>query len=86
VIHNFIWGGKTTSSWVKVKWDTFTLLVAIGSLGIIDPKAQSEVLLAKLLVKGLAPRGEPWKEIIRHKTNYTQLPIHGRDPQMSNIN
>jgi hypothetical protein len=50
VIKNFIWGGKATPSWAKVKWDTVTLPIAKGGLGIIDPKIQSEVLLAKLLV------------------------------------
>jgi hypothetical protein len=57
-----------------------------GSLGIIDPKAQSETLLAKLLVKGLAPRGEPWKEILRHRAYQVHLPVHGTRPSIPDIN
>jgi hypothetical protein len=30
-----------------------------GGLGIIDPKAQLEAFLAKLLVRGLSPSCEP---------------------------
>jgi len=59
VIRNFIWGGEAALTRAKVKWDTLTLPIAKGGLGIIDPKSQSEALLAKLLVRGLAPRGEP---------------------------
>jgi hypothetical protein len=71
VIHNFIWGGKTTSAWEKVKWYTLTFPIPNGGLGIIDPKAQFEALLAKLLVRGLALVGEPWKKILRHKADQT---------------
>jgi len=66
VVRNFIWGGKVAPSGAKVKWDTLTLPIAKRGLGIIDPKTQLEALLAKLLVRGLAPGGEPWKELIRH--------------------
>jgi hypothetical protein len=69
VIRNFIWGGKDAPARAKVKWDTLTLPTAQGGLGIIDPKTQSEALLAKLLIRGLASRGEPWKELIRHKAD-----------------
>jgi hypothetical protein len=55
VVRNFIWGGKATSVRAKVKWDSLTLPIPNGGLGIIDPKAQSEALLTKLLVRGLAP-------------------------------
>ncbi len=81
VVRNFIWGGKATNVRAKVKWDTFTL-----SMGIIDPKAQSEALLAKLLVRGLAPGGEPWKELLRHRVDQTQLSLHDGGPQVPNIN
>jgi hypothetical protein len=64
VIRNFIWGGKDAPAHAKVKWETLILPAAQGGLGIIDPKAQLEALLAKLMVRGLAPGGEPWKEII----------------------
>ncbi|CAM6042157.1 unnamed protein product [Sphagnum compactum] len=52
-------GGKAAKTRAKVKWDTLTLPLSHGSLGVIDPKAQSEALLAKLLVRGLSPGGEP---------------------------
>jgi hypothetical protein len=86
VVRNFIWGGKVAPSRAKVKWDTLTLPIAKGGLGIIDPKTQSEALLAKLLVRGLAPSGEPWKELIRHHADQTKLPVHGKGPDTPDIN
>jgi hypothetical protein len=86
VVRNFIWGGKAAPSRAKVKWDTLTLPIAKGGLGIIDPKTQSEALLAKLLVRGLAPGGEPWKELIRHDANQTKLPVHGKGPDTPDLN
>jgi len=59
-------GGKASNTRAKVKWDSLTLPLSSDSLGIIDPKAQSEAFFPKLLVKGLAPGGKPWKEILRH--------------------
>jgi hypothetical protein len=73
VVRNFIWGGKDAPTRAKVKWDTLTLPTTQGGLGIIDPKTQSEALLAKLLVRGLAPGGEPWKELIKHKADQIRL-------------
>ncbi len=55
----FYMGGKTTNVRAKVKWDILTLSKPDNGLGIIDPKAQSEALFTKLLVRGLAPGGEP---------------------------
>jgi len=46
VIRNFIWGGKDAPTHAKVKWDTLALPIALGGLAIIDPKSQSEALLA----------------------------------------
>ncbi len=59
VVRNFIWGGKASNTRAKVKWDFLTLPLSRSGLGIIDPKAQSKTLLAKLLVRGLALGGEP---------------------------
>ncbi len=59
VIRNFIWGGKEAPTCAKVKWDTLAFPTAQGGLGVTDPKSQSEVLLAKILVRGLAPDEEP---------------------------
>jgi hypothetical protein len=69
VTRNFIWNGKDALAHAKVKWDTLVLPTPQGGLGIIDPKTQSEALLAKLLVRGLALGGEPWKELVRHKVD-----------------
>jgi hypothetical protein len=59
VVRNFIWSGKATNARAKVKWETLVLSTSQGGLGIIDPKTQSEALLAKLFIRGLAPGGEP---------------------------
>jgi len=69
VIRNFIWGGKDAPARAKVKWDMLALPIDQSSLGVTDPKSQSEVLLAKLFVRGLAPGGEPWKELVWHKAD-----------------
>jgi hypothetical protein len=51
VIRNFIWGGKDTPAKAKVRSEILIQPTAQGGLGIIDPKAQSEALLAKLMVR-----------------------------------
>ncbi len=86
VIRNFIWGGKATPARAKVKWETLTLPISKGGLDIIDPKTQFEALLAKLLVRGLAPGDEPWKELIRHHADQTKLLVNGKGPCTSDIN
>jgi hypothetical protein len=80
VVRNFIWGGKDAPARSKVKCDTLALPTAQGGLGIIDPKTQSEALLAKLLVRGLAPGKEPWKELVMHKADQIRLLVHGKGP------
>jgi hypothetical protein len=65
----FHMGGKDAPARAKVKWDTLALPIAPGRLGVINPKSQSEALLAKLFVRGLTPNGEPWKELVRHKVD-----------------
>jgi hypothetical protein len=62
------------------------LPTAQGGLGIIDPKVQSEALLAKLFIRGLTPGGEPWKELLRHRANQVRLPVHGLGPSTQDIN
>jgi len=86
VVRNFIWSEKATNARAKVKWETLVLPTSQGGLGIIDPKTQSEALLAKLLIRGLAPGGEPWKELLRHKVNQVRLLVHGLGPNMQDIN
>jgi len=85
VIRNTIWSGKDVPACTKVKWDTLVLLTPQGGLGIIDPKTQSEAMLAKLLVRGLAPGGEPWKELVRHKADQITLLVHGKGPNTPDI-
>jgi hypothetical protein len=86
LIRNFIWGGKEAPSRSKVRWETLTLPLSQGGLGVTDPKSQSEALLAKLLVRGLAPGGEPWKELVWHNAGQTQLPHHGKGPSTPDLN
>ncbi len=86
VVRNFIWGGKAVPTRAKVKWDTLALSPLQRSFGIIDPKTQFEALLAKLLVRGLAPGEEPWKKLVRHRADQTSLPVHGKGPDIPDIN
>ncbi len=86
VVRNFMWSEKATNAKAKVKWETLVLLTSQGGLGIIDLKTQSEALLAKLLIRGLAPGGKPWKELMRHKANQVRLLIHGLGPNTQDIN
>jgi hypothetical protein len=86
MVRNFIWSGKATNARAKVKWETLVLPTSEGGLGIIDLKTQSKALLAKFLIKGLAPGGEPWKELLRHKANQVKLPIHGLGPNTQDKN
>ncbi len=71
---------------VRHKWDMLVLPTAQWGLGIIEPKTQSEALLAKLLVRRLASGGEPWKELVRHKADQIILPIHDKGPNIADIN
>jgi hypothetical protein len=82
VIRNFIWGGKDTPARAKVKWETLALPTAQGGLGVTDPKLQSKALLAKLMVRGLAPGDE----LIRHNADQTRLPVHGKGPTNPDFN
>ncbi len=86
MVRNLIWAGKATLAWAKVKWDILTLPISKGGLGIIDPKTQSEALLAKLLITGLELGDKPWKELIRHHVDQTKLPVHGKGPCTPNMN
>jgi hypothetical protein len=86
VVRNFIWGDRDALARAKVKWSTMVIPITQGGLGIIDPKAQSEALLAKLLTRGLTPGGEPWKELIRHKADQTRLPAYSKGPSIADIN
>jgi len=78
--------GKDAPARAKVKWETLALPMTLGGLGVTDPKSQSEALLAKLFIRGLAPGGEPWKELVRHKADQTRLPVHGKGPSNADLN
>ncbi len=86
IVCNFIWSGKASNTRAKVKWETLVLPTAQGGLGIIDPKTQSEALLEKLFIRGLAPGGEPWKELLKHRASQVRLPVHGLGPTTQDIN
>jgi hypothetical protein len=86
LVRNFIWGGKEVPSRSKVRWETLTLPLSQRGLGVTDPKSQSEALLAKLLVRGLAPGGEPWKELVCHYAGQSKLPRHGKGPSTPDLN
>jgi hypothetical protein len=79
-------GEKASNTRAKVKWDSFTLPLSNSGVGIIDPKAQSETLLANLLVRGLPQRRKPWKEILRHRANQVHLLVHGKGLNIPDIN
>jgi len=38
------------------------------------------------MIRGLAPGGEPWKEIIRSKVDQIKLPVHSMGPDTTNVN
>ena len=48
-------------------WPVITLPTALGGLGIVDPACQSRALLGKLIVRGLLPGVESWKEFLVHR-------------------
>ncbi len=83
---DFHMGGKDAPARAKVKWETLALPTTLGGLGVTDPKSQLEALLAKLFIKGLAPGGEPWKELVQHKADQTRLPVHGKGPSNVDLN
>ena len=68
LIQNFLWsGGDGRPARAKVAWSIIVQPpTACGSLGIIDPACQSRALLGKLVVRGLLPKGEPWKDFFLH--------------------
>ncbi len=82
MVRNFIWGEKASNTLVEVEWDSLTLPLSSRGLGIIDPKAQSEALLPKLMVRGLSPGREPWKEVGMATWNAINSLRSTRDPSI----
>ncbi|MCO5591071.1 hypothetical protein L7F22_045048 [Adiantum nelumboides] len=68
LVRNFLWGGSdgTRDTRPQVSWRTVILPRQEGGLGIIDPEMQSAALLSKLIVRGLYPGEEPWKQFMLH--------------------
>jgi hypothetical protein len=74
LVRNFLWTGTITSrARAKVSWDTAIRPLSQGGIKIFDPKTQARALLDKLVTRGLAPGGDPWKLVIRHRLSDTQL-------------
>ena len=68
LIRNFLWsGGDGRPARAKVSWSVISLPTACGGLGIVDPACQSRALLGKLIVRGLMPGEEPWKELLLYR-------------------
>ncbi|MCO5574788.1 hypothetical protein L7F22_028580 [Adiantum nelumboides] len=68
LVRNLLWGGSdgTRDTRPCVCWRTVILPRQERDLGIIDPEMQSAVLLSKLIVCGLYPEEEPWKQFMLH--------------------
>ena len=68
LIRNFLWSrGDGSPARAKVACSIIAQPTACGGLGIIDPACQSRALLGKLVVRGLLPGGEPWKNFFLHR-------------------
>jgi hypothetical protein len=57
-----------------------------GGLGLIDPNAQFEALLVKLLIRRLSPRTKSWKKLLKDKTKHVQPVGRFFAPWPSDIN
>ncbi|MCO5605745.1 hypothetical protein L7F22_059929 [Adiantum nelumboides] len=66
LVRNFLWGGSdgTRDTRTRVAWRTVILPRQERGLGIIDAEMQSAALLSKLIVRGLYPGEEPWKQFM----------------------
>ncbi|KAI5078103.1 hypothetical protein GOP47_0007927 [Adiantum capillus-veneris] len=83
LIRTFLWSGRDRGpARAKVAWPVITLPTAQGGLGIVDPACQSRALLGKLVVRGLLPGTEPWKELLLQRmgrcTPAGRWPMAGR--------
>ena len=65
LIRNYLWSGNDGShARAKVSWSTIVKPLDQGGLGIVDPLQQSKALMAKLVIRGLLPGSEPWKQLL----------------------
>ena len=54
-------------STTKVAWDVIIQPRSVGGLGIVDPIDKIRALLGKLVVRGLLPGNELWKNLLRER-------------------
>ena len=65
LIQNYLWSGNDGShARAKVSWSTTVKPLDQGGLGIVDPLQQFKSLIAKLVIRGLLPGSEPWKQLL----------------------
>ncbi len=83
MVWNFIWGGKSTATKAKVKWETIVLPHHLGGLSVMEPKGLAHAFLVKLLIRGLTPSGEPWKTLVKWRASQTHP--FGRDAPTQDI-
>ena len=68
LIRNYLWSGNDGShARAKVSWSTIVKPLDQGGLGIVDPLQQSKALIAKLVIRGLLPGSEPWKQLLLYR-------------------
>ena len=79
LIRNFLWSGREGQpTRAKVAWTMVTRPLAEGGLGLIDLIEQSRAFLRKLMVKGLLPSSEPWKELLLQRIHASAPPSGGQ--------
>lgn len=67
MIH-YLWTGKDEGKCAtRMKWNACLLPHMEGGINLIDPYLQTQALLTKLMVRGLAPGNESWKKLMRHR-------------------
>jgi hypothetical protein len=67
LIKNFVRSSQANGkARAKVAWDIAILPLPKGGIKILDPKAQTIVILANMLVKGFTLGPKPWKVLLCH--------------------
>lgn len=59
-------GDGSVDTKARVSWDKVTLPTAQLGVGSLDFERKSRALLVKLLVRGLTPEDQPWKQFLLH--------------------
>ena len=82
LVRNYIWSGNPDKKCrARVAWDSAILPVTHGGIKVFDPEAQANALLAKMIIRGLAPGNEPWKALLQHRVRSIQLDRGGTWPK-----